>query len=277
MTKKYIFISFLILIIILIACDHKTDNPITKDGQMDLKTTSTLNWEKIANKNIYFGHQSVGYNIVDGIQELLNTNPHINLKIIEGVEGIEFSEHCLIHATNGHNKNPKSKIDAFYKTFEDSLAEQVDIAGFKFCYIDFINETNIDEIFEHYKSTMHELIKKYPDVQIVHFTVPLRTIQKGPKAFIKKIIGKKIGLLDNYKRMQFNKLLLEEFKGQPIFDIAKFESTYQDGNREFVIMDEDKVYALVPDYTYDGGHLNDAGKKYIAKQFLFFLAELPNE
>lgn len=276
MVKNILFIN-LFLFILLISCDHKTETSKRKLTKMDLKNVSQSNWDNLANKNIYFGHQSVGYNIIDGIKIQLNKNPEIKLSIVEADMNFKFNKQSLMHSTNGANKDPRSKIDAFYEVMENNLGSQADIAGFKFCYIDFNNESNVDGIFEYYKLKMNELIQKYPDIQIVHFTVPLRTIQKGPKAMIKKLIGKKTGLINNNNRMQFNKLLQEEFHNYPIFDLAKYESTYPDGNREFVLKDEKKVYALVPNYTYDGGHLNEQGKNYIAKHFLLFLAKLSNE
>jgi lysophospholipase L1-like esterase len=34
-------------------------------------------------------------------------------------------------------------------------------------------------------------------------------------------------------------------------------------------------YSMYPGYTSDGGHLNDVGRKVVARALLAFLAELP--
>lgn len=36
-------------------------------------------------------------------------------------------------------------------------------------------------------------------------------------------------------------------------------------------------YALVPEYTHDGGHLNSIGRKLAARQLLLFLADLSSK
>jgi len=59
-----------------------------------------------------------------------------------------------------------------------------------------------------------------------------------------------------------------------IFDLAKIESTFPDGRRASFTKDGKTYYSMVPDYTYDGGHLNELGRKIAAEQLLFLLANL---
>jgi hypothetical protein len=49
------------------------------------------------------------------------------------------------------------------------------------------------------------------------------------------------------------------------------ESTFPDGTRETFSSDEKTYYALVPEYTYDDGHLNETGRKKAAEQLLLLL------
>ena len=71
---------------------------------------------------------------------------------------------------------------------------------------------------------------------------------------------------NNINRNQFNEILRKEYEGKaPIFDLAKIESTYPDGKTS---------YSMVPDYTYDGGHLNETGRKKAAEQLLVLLANI---
>jgi lysophospholipase L1-like esterase len=89
------------------------------------------------------------------------------------------------------------------------------------------------------------------------------------------LIGREIPeYRDNANRTRFNDMLRAEYGGKdPIFDIAKLEST-AGGSRNVFEYDGQKVEALVPAYTNDGGHLSDEGKRWIAEQLLIFLAEL---
>ncbi len=78
---------------------------------------------------------------------------------------------------------------------------------------------------------------------------------------------------DNIARNDFNKLLFEEFIGkEPLFDIAGIESTGYDGKRSAFKKAGKSFYSLAPEYTQDGGHLNETGRKRVAEQLLIFLA-----
>ncbi len=270
----YTFISFLVLT----SCTKEDNNKNTQQKMNQIKNVPQEKWDQLSKKRIYFGHQSVGYNMVDGIESILKENPKIEVKVIEGdVDKITSSyKSFFLHSTNGKNTDPKSKIDDFCNKLDNGLGDKIDIAGFKFCYIDFNKSTNVKEVFQHYKTRMNKITKNNPDVKFIHYTVPLTSIQSGAKAFIKKILGKEIGIQDNQARQQFNDLLLNEFKDQPIFNLAKFESTYPDGKREYIEVNNKKVFSMIPTYTNDGGHLSEKGKYYIGEQFLFFLTELPD-
>ena len=232
-----------------------------------------MNWPK---RKYFLRINRSDFNIIEGLETHLKENPNIKINIIEGNEIFVFEKPVLAHAKNGENGDPKSKIDAFYKIMENNLADSVDIAGFKFCYMDFNKDTDVKNIFNHYKIKMNEISMKYPQVKIIHYTVPLTIIQSGPKALVKKLLGKDIGVENNYVRLQFNKLLFEEFSDQSIFDIAKYESTYTNGKREFTIQDDENIYSLIPSLSSDGKHLSRLGKNSISEQYLIFLAKENN-
>ena len=73
----------------------------------------------------------------------------------------------------------------------------------------------------------------------------------------------------------FNDLLREELgKEELLFDLALIEATFPDGTRNVHQKDGQSFHALVPEYTYDGGHLNEKGRRIVAEQLLIFLANL---
>jgi len=60
-----------------------------------------------------------------------------------------------------------------------------------------------------------------------------------------------------------------------LFDIAEIESTLPDGSKVTYDYMGNTYYALAPQYTNDGGHLNEAGRRIVvAQQLLLFLARL---
>jgi hypothetical protein len=54
----------------------------------------------------------------------------------------------------------------------------------------------------------------------------------------------------------------------PILDIAAIESTKPDGSRQSFELDGVTYFSMVPEYTTDGGHLNEIGRKIVAEQFV---------
>ena len=70
-------------------------------------------------------------------------------------------------------------------------------------------------------------------------------------------------------------LLRERFGGSDhIFDLALLESTRPDGSRAYSRYFGDKAFMLAPEWTDDGGHLNEAAQYHVAERLLVFLATL---
>ena len=250
--------------------EKTTHSPSIKDIQ-----DST--WKKLSEKKIYFGHQSVGFNIIDGIKDVMRENPQIKLNIVETSDPSEFNTRLFAHSRVGKNTDPKSKIDAFANTMETGMGEKADIAFFKFCYVDVTARTDVEKLFADYKNTISRLRESYPGTMLIHVTVPLTVTKTTFKTWIKKIIRKKDiwEYDDNIKRNEFNDLLRNEFEDkEPIFDLSKIESTFPDGTRSSFTKDGKTYYSLISEYTNDGGHLNDKGRKIVAEQLLIFLARL---
>lgn len=223
--------------------------------------------QDISNKKIYFGHQSVGYNIISGIQHILPQHPDLKLNIIDlkNNQSPSFSAPIFAHSAIGTNQDPKSKIDAFVALMDKGMAQNVDIAFFKFCYVDIHQGTNIKNLFTYYKDAMKKLVEKYPETTFAHVTAPLTSRQTGIKATIKKIMGKPLRGDNNKIRTQFNEMMRKEYAGKaPIFDLALIESTTPNKKSQI-------NQALLPEYTKDGGHLNNLGSKTVAEKLLIFL------
>ena len=83
--------------------------------------------------------------------------------------------------------------------------------------------------------------------------------------------------LDNIKRNELNRLIVQEYGGkEPLFDIALIESTLPDGRRTIFSADGKDYYYLSDEYTNDGGHLNEQAQKYVAEQLLITMSRLEN-
>ena len=79
----------------------------------------------------------------------------------------------------------------------------------------------------------------------------------------------------NIRKNKYNELLIKEYKDkEPVFDIAKFESTYSNGKRSTFTKQDKTWFSLAPEYTYDDGHLNETGRGKVAEQLLILLVNL---
>ena len=248
-----------------------------KTTYSSLKDVPEAAWEALSKRSFYFGHQSVGYNILDGVQDLMKEYPDIKLNIVESAEPGNISPGTLTHSRVGKNTEPKTKLDDFAKNIDAGIGEKADAAALKFCYVDVMADTDPEALFNDYVAEVEKIQKAFPELTIIHFTTPLTTIQTGLKARIKKIIGRPVyGMEENINRHTYNELLRARYNGKsPVLDIAAIESTYPDGKRATFEADGKTYFSLVPEYTGDGGHLNELGRKKVAEQLVLILANLP--
>jgi lysophospholipase L1-like esterase len=146
----------------------------------------------------------------------------------------------------------------------------------KLCYVDFHAGTDPAALFARYQSTLAELKRRHPGTTFVHFTAPLTITQGGWKPLVKKLIGRETSEPENARREAYNALVRSAYQGkEPLFDVARLESTRPDGGAETVAWKGQQVPVLVPAYTDDGAHLNAAGQDRVARALVAFLAGLP--
>ncbi|MCL2259590.1 MAG: SGNH/GDSL hydrolase family protein, partial [Cystobacterineae bacterium] len=229
--------------------------------------------QSLNNKRIFFAHQSVGQNILDGLREIGSPLPQ---RPLHGDTSTAFENPGIVDSLVGENMQPLSKIEHFEKLLMDGVGEHADIAMLKLCYIDFDANTDIEALFQRYEESFQRLRTRFPRLVLVHVTSPLTTVERGAKSWLKKTLGKTLwGILENQKREAFNQKLRQTYAGrEPVFDLALAESTYPDGMREFFEHEGTQIPALVAGMSDDGGHLNLAGRAQLASAFARFLAGL---
>ncbi|MEI9475104.1 MAG: SGNH/GDSL hydrolase family protein [Deltaproteobacteria bacterium] len=270
----------LIIVAAMLACSCSGGKMEGKELEFDsILGVPEAQWKKLAEERVYFGHQSVGYNIIEGITDIIKKNPQVKLNIVQTDDPTKFGTPLFAHSPVGANGDPKSKVDEFVKFMDRGLGNQVALAFMKFCYVDFTASTDVEKVFQDYRKTFSALKEKYPKITFIHVTAPLTaplSLKDRLKQIIKKIIGRPTASIeDNIKRSQFNNKMRKEYEGkEPLFDLARIESTYRDGTQALFEKDGKTYPHLVGAYTRDGGHLNEMGRKVVAEQLLVFLANL---
>ena len=116
-------------------------------------------------------------NILDGVPRRLLAHGVAASADRAGVHRPGSQAGALEHAFIGENGEPLLKIHDFDAKLRPGVGASVDVAMMKFCYVDIDRNTNVDESFAAYRSTMADLQRDFPNVTFVYTTVPLTTDQ----------------------------------------------------------------------------------------------------
>lgn len=227
---------------------------------------------KVSRTKVFFGHQSVGMNILEGVSGVYAahgmTAPPIGEGAVPDRQG-GFIDHAFI----GENGKPLLKIQDFAAKLRAGLAGQVDVAMMKLCYVDITSGTDVRAVFDAYRNTMAALQREFPRVTFIYVTVPLTT-EPGLLSKVKSLLtGSGGSAADNAARERFNALVRHEYAGDHLFDLAAAESTAPDGGRVAGSYDGQRYYALYDGYASDPGHLNAEGARVVAAAWLTAIAQ----
>lgn len=259
------FISMLTAVSALLSgCNHQSDMTI------EYSKPTQAEWDRFKQLHIAFGHQSVGANLINGVRTLAQEQ-NIDLPMTDSAttgDAVVIRQFRI-----GENGNPGSKLDAFRAALSQGAGTYANVAQMKFCFVDFPTSVDPRALAASYIQQTTELSAQYPNVVFVVTTAPLTTIQTGPKAWLKRLLGEQpAGYVDNLRRYEFNQTLRAHYGNNPaLFDLAAIESLH--GRSTFVI-DNKTVEALPSAITDDGGHLNDLGQRLVASAWIRHLSTL---
>jgi len=240
----------------------------------EVDATIRAELEHVSQRRIFFAHQSVGENLIEGIRQLSAT-AGVPVHMVETPTASGVPPATFGHTFIARNGEPFLKVE----NFEHALGSQpsgIDIALVKLCFVDVNADTDAKALFEYYRATITRLQAKNPGTTFVHVTLPLTSEQGGTKEFLKRVLGRGSSA-QNARREEYNSLLRNTYQGrEPIFDLARVESTAPDGTEVTVKWNGVFIPAMDPAYTSDGGHLNSAGKLRAARKFISILAAIPD-
>ncbi len=229
--------------------------------------------QAISQARILFAHQSVGRDILAGVQDLAKeAGVPLQIRRIDGVP--PEAGPGLFHAEVGRNGDPDSKVEAFAGLLTRADRPAYDLAVLKFCYEDLEQGAKGQTgLLQRYAARMDALQSSRPDVRLLHVSVPLRADPPGWKTTLKRWLGRETWEdADNVRRNDYNDQLRSRFGGGQLFDLAMIESTLPNGARAGFDRGGKTVYTLAQPYTHDGGHLNELGRRQAAAAFVRGLA-----
>jgi hypothetical protein len=232
--------------------------------------------ESLRYRRIFFGHQSVGANILDGIGRLDREHPSAGLRIVESTDPADYTRPVFGHARIGVNRQPLGKIDFFADVLRGGLVGKTEIALMKLCYVDVTRDTDIDSLLAHYRQTMASLRAEFPATVLVHVTVPVTVMPPLHHRLLGTLLRRHNRAADdNLARTEYNRRLIGLYAGrEPVFDLAGAESVFPSGRQNRFTSDGREFRALVRRYSSDGRHLSEQGRRVVAAALLGFLARL---
>jgi hypothetical protein len=183
----------------------------------------------------------------------------------------------LVHSRAGTNGDGSSKLVAFAASLT-TLGRRCDYALLKFCYVDIVDMDQAKTLHKRYREMMARIRDTHAGLRLAHCTVPLRRLPAGPYALLRRLLGNRHPeFARNRAREWFNEQLRAEHGREPLFDLAAIESTLANGKRCTQFLDRYRTPGLIPEYSSDGGHLNNAGRSIAATAFLDFYNSLPSD
>lgn len=255
-------------------CQPQTQVQVKEPVSMD-QVKADL--QAISNARVFFGHHSVGNNILKGIRDL-SEKAGVPLRIEEiTAAGAAPAGPGLFHGKVGENLDPDAKMADFAAILGPPGEARYDVATFKFCYVDLdegSKERSPDKLFDRYKNQMSTIEGAHPGVKILRATMPLMAEPPGKKTRLKRLLGLSTDSdAANIDRNEYNRLAREEYEGRDLLDVARFEATRPDGSLAVFSSGGREMEMLALEYTSDGGHLNAQGQARVAAAFLHRIAE----
>ncbi|MBI5832842.1 MAG: SGNH/GDSL hydrolase family protein [Armatimonadetes bacterium] len=227
-------------------CVDAADKVIPLDALDRARVTQTL-----------LGHESVGWNVIGGLDQLSRQLPRYRLDIGHMIQAGWYAQHKGFgDFFVGNAANVPGKAQAFEQRLRSGVGDRVQVASLKLCWADMQPRVDTDQAFAAYTGVLERMKQAYPQVTFVYWTMPLRR-----EAMLQE------------RRLRFNELMAQYVRTHSVvlFDIADIECHKPDGS---LAVNETGTPALWDGYTTDGGHLNDVGSQRAARAWWWLMARL---
>ena len=250
---------------------RESELPSLEEGDPSARTSR---WSAIANRTIYFGHQSVGSSVCTGVEGLAKDYA-VGLRVVQTHEPETVTGPAVVHFLAGQHRDYASKNAAVLRLLESETRARNPVVLLKYCYGDITYQREYRLLFDAYRDTVDTIQFEHPDVTLVHTTIPLTIAETGLKARTKQYLGRTSTRDAAIARHRYNELVRAEFgASEPIFDLAKVQATRPDGMVAGFTAGGSTIETLAPENTADGTGLNPRCSRIAAEKLLDVLADV---
>lgn len=274
MLKPLLVVLALVMIVSGGAFFMLRPEPVSRAEPYHVAQATAADLQTVNGTRVFFAHQSVGDNLMDALPAIYRSAQlHGPATAVLGAD-LPDKGGFIVHTHIGSNGDPLGKIVDFDRAVRSGLAESLDVAVLKLCFVDFNAETDVNAIFASYRATMASLAKSYPDIRFVYTTVPLmadRDLYGRLKAQLGR--GQEYDPAHNAARERYNSLIRAEYATSGrLFDVAAVQAVGHGDTLRFRSSPSGEFLAMDPALTSDGGHLNQDGADLVARNWMAVIA-----
>jgi hypothetical protein len=242
--------------------------PLRDFGSEPGENGCAARWSVIAERTVYFGHQSVGTGVIAGV-EGLKAEYALPLHVVQTRDPATVTGPAFVHFLAGQNRDYASKNAALLRLLETRTRAQRPVVVLKYCYADITCSADSLTMFEAYRDTVDTIESEHPDVTLVHTTIPLATAENAVKWRAKQFLGRPTRREAAIARHRYNERVRAEFSAtEPIFDLAKIQAKQLDGRLTGFTAGGCVIETLALDNTSDGSQLNVRCQRAAAEALL---------
>jgi hypothetical protein len=243
-------------------------------GENSAGSSISSRWSVIAERTVYFGHQSVGSGVIAGVERLREEHA-LPLRVVRTGDPAAVTGPAFVHFFAGQNRDYASKNATVLRLLESRTRARRPIVILKYCSADISSSADSATMFEAYRDTVDTIQFEHPDVTVVHTTISLTTVETALEWRAKRFFGRPTRREAAVARHRYNELVRSEFSGtESIFDLAKVEAMQPDRMLAGFGAGGSVIETLAPDNTLDGAKLNVRCQRAAAEALLNVLSEV---
>jgi hypothetical protein len=155
---------------------------------------TTADLTAVARARVFFGHFSVGMNVLNAVPGVYADHGVSAPSIEQGGTQPGPNGGFIAHQFIGTEVDGKPPLEDFDRIMRGGMGRQVDVALMN-CWGDVKSNTDVDALFASYRDTMAALERDFPNVTFIHVTEPL-TSEPGLFAELKTRLKALLGRPD---------------------------------------------------------------------------------
>jgi hypothetical protein len=200
-------------------CDSGTD-----PGENVGRSRAPSRWSVMADRTVYFGHQSVESGVIAGVEELSEESA-LPFRVVQTRDPATVDGPAFVHFPTGQNRDYASENAAMLRLLESRARAQRPVVVMEYCHRDIRSLADSSKMFEAYRDTVDTIQIEHPDATVVHATIPLPIVETVFRWRAKQFLGRPTRRQSAAACDHYNQLLHAEFSAtEPIFDLANIQA-----------------------------------------------------